>query len=546
MKVYLMISINMARNFCTTIQSSWLNSSSASNLNNLFRDCVQNPRRSFHGERLYTSDIKKKLKVCFVHTPMSSVTVPGRDRFWTHFDERYYAVHPNLKPADAGIWELPHWMTWLAGVLKASGFENIRALDLYTAVDLTKGIDRDRMSAEIASTPADVYLFSPMTPNLHNAYDIASLIKSIQPGSINVFGGVVSTPLHDRVIEHPAVDFVVRDRGEYALPELLTRIEMGDSVKGMKNLTHKDVDGTVQFNPELYPYMDLSELPFPFVDLFPKEVGEKLRYIRQNYALGCPFTCSFCTIQTIGRKPGYFSTTRVIDEIKAYRAHYGEHHNIYFGDETFTLNTPKTLEICDALQREGNITYDIQTRLMSLNNQKVLKALYDSNCKWIEVGIETLSEKSAQIHKQGTNITKIEEMLRRLRDQGLPVCSFIVNGLPDQTPDEMRMSIDSVARLVDKQLLHATYYFGLVPYPGSEMYRNPEKFGMTIKSHDYRFYNEDIEPVYDTKHATSTEIYKVFQEGVRILGDAMSSTPYLGVPLSAETRGLLGKSLTHV
>jgi hypothetical protein len=85
----------------------------------------------------------ENLRVCFVHTPMSSVTIPGRDEFWFNFDKRYYAVHPGLKLAEASIWELPHWMTWLGGVLKAEKFNNLKTLSLYTAVNLKEGINKD-------------------------------------------------------------------------------------------------------------------------------------------------------------------------------------------------------------------------------------------------------------------------------------------------------------------------------------------------------------------------------------------------------------------
>lgn len=490
----------------------------------------------------------KDLRICFVHTPMSSVNVPERDNFWFNFDKRYYSVHPNLQPADASIWELPHWMTWLGGVLKAEGFKNINALSLYPSVKIDEGIDVKLVSQEIKDNPADVYLYSPMTPNLHNAYDIASIAKNIHSKCINVFGGIIATPLHEQVAQHQAVDYVIRDRGEFALPQLLHHLSSEETLSNVKNLTYKSKNesGKLHINKELYPYIEPKDLPFPLFDLFPKTTGDKLRYIRQNYAIGCPFKCSFCTIQTIGRKPGYFPIERVLAEIKAYRSHYGDHHNIYFGDETFTLDTKKTIELCHALQKEGNITYDIQTRLMSLNNNEMLKSLNASGCKWVEVGIETLSQKSMFIHKQGTNLTKIKDILKRLRDHNLPVCSFIVNGLPEQTTDEMKYSIDAVTELLDENLLHATYFFGLVPYPGSLMYSNPEKYGLKIKTHDYKYYNEDLEPVYDTANATSSEIYKVFQKGVKQLGNAMSKKPFLGIDIDEAKMKRLGKSLNHI
>jgi anaerobic magnesium-protoporphyrin IX monomethyl ester cyclase len=128
---------------------------------------------------------------------------------------------------------------------------------------------------------------------------------SSYPKSINIFGGVISTPLHKQVASHPAVDYVVRDRGELALPALLKSIATSDDITRVKNLTYKDKEKQLFSSSDTYPYLEPKAIPFPYYDLFPKSVGDNLRYIRQNYALGCPFRCSFCTIQTIGRKPGY-------------------------------------------------------------------------------------------------------------------------------------------------------------------------------------------------------------------------------------------------
>lgn len=308
--------------------------------------------RAIHQQQHYRHfSSHESLRICFIHTPMSSVVIPARNSFWLNFDKRYYAVHPGLKLADTSIWELPHWMPWLGGVLKAANFHRISTLSLYTAVDLEKGIDKDLILSELNSNPADVYLYSPMTPNLHLAYDIAILAKKIYPNSKNVFGGVIASPLYQEVASHPAVDYVVRDRGEIALPALLESIAGLKDIAHVKNLSYKNSHHEVISNPELYPYVEPKDIPFPYYNLFPKSVGNSLRYIRQNYALGCPFRCSFCTIQTIGRIPGYFPIDRVLSEINAYRLHYGEHHNIYFGDETFTLNNKKTLELCQALKK---------------------------------------------------------------------------------------------------------------------------------------------------------------------------------------------------
>lgn len=475
------------------------------------------------------------MDITFVHTPMATLPVPERQFFWRNFDVQYHSAHPGLRHMKNNLWELPHWMTWLGGVLANEGYTSMNTLDFYTSETAFSGINQEKVRAVLKDYPSDVYLFSPMTPNLPFAYEIADAIKDLYPKSVIVFGGIVATPLHRQVAAHPSIDYVVFDRGEYALPALLKAIENKTDVTKVGNLTYKTSDGQVVTNPLRYPWMPVSEIPFPKVDLFPQEVGEDIRYLRQVYALGCPYKCSFCTIQTIGRKADYFPIERVLAEIRAYRSHYGEHHNIYWGDETFTLHSGYTLELCAALKEEGNIFYDCQTRLNCLEDIKVIKALAQSGCRWVEIGLETGNQESQNLFKQRVKLDPVEDTLAKLRDEGIATCSFMVNGFPNQTLDEMKRSIEWVCDLIAKDLLQASYLFGLVPYPGSEMYSNPEKYGMKILHHNFKLYHEEMPPVFESVFAKPDAAYEQFLDGVRALSEAMAKRPYFGeVPHSAD------------
>lgn len=472
------------------------------------------------------------MHLVFVHTPMSSVAVSERRTFWQNFDIRYHATHPGLRHMERNLWELPHWMPWLAGVLAHEGFTSIEALDLYSINCDLDGVDHESALGLLRDHPGDVYLFSPMTPNLHFALDIASCAKQLYPNSKTIFGGVAATPLHREIATHPSVDFVVRDRGEYALPALLKALEQGGDLSEVGNLTYTTDNDDIIENTFMYPAMPVDQIAFPKIDLFPREVGRDLRYLRAVYALGCPYRCPFCTIQTIGHRPSYFPIDRVLAEIRAYRDYYGEHHYVYFGDETFTLAPKPTLAFCNALKQEGNIGYDCQTRLNCLN-PTIVKALKESGCRWVEIGLESLSQKAQDAYKQRIELQYLEDTLAMLRDAGIPVCSFLVNGLPNQTTDDMKHTIEAACSLIERGLLHASYLFGLVPYPGSLMFENPELYGLKLHHRDFKLYHEDLEPVFDTAFATSDEIYRTFLESVRDLGQAMSRRPYLGkIPAS--------------
>jgi radical SAM superfamily enzyme YgiQ (UPF0313 family) len=480
------------------------------------------------------------MEITFVHTPMATLPVPERESFWRNFDVQYHAAHPGLRHMKNNLWELPHWMHWLGGTLVHEGYTSLKAIDFYTSETAISGINQQKVHDVVVDNPSDVYLFSPMTPNLPFAYEIADVIKAVYPKSTIVFGGVVATPIHREVAKHRSVDYVVYDRGEFALPALIRALESHSDISRVGNLSYKDSYGEVITNQLKYPYPDVNQIPFPKIDLFPQSVGEDLRYIRQVYALGCPYKCSFCTIQTIGRKADYFDIERVLAEIRAYRAYYGEYHNIYWGDETFTVNSARTLELCSALEAEGNVRYDCQTRLNCLTDERVLTALKKSGCLWVEIGLETGNQESQNLFKQRVKLNSTEEILMKVRDAGLATCSFMVNGFPNQTLDDMKRSVEWVCDLIERDLLQASYFFGLVPYPGSDLYEHPDSFGMKILHHNFKYFHEDMEPVFETLFAKPHEVYEQFLRGVQEIGQAMSKRPYFGSAPKTEELHMYG------
>ena len=482
------------------------------------------------------------MNIAFVHCPMPYKTADLRRTYWTHFDARYYATHPRARLMQGDFWELPHWVTWLGGVLNHEGFTSLDVINLfaYSSGDCMKEVE---IQSALVARPADVYLFSPITINLPNAYRVADMVKSLTPRSTVVFGGVTATPLREQVAAHPSVDYVIYDRGEYALPALLRALQSQITPQDVGNVVYQDAGGQIVTNSKVYPDMPVEQIPFPKVDLFPSTTGSDLRYIRQNYALGCPYTCHFCSIPTIGREPAYFPIDRVLSEIRAYKARFGAHHHVYFGDETFTLNPKRTLELCAALEAEGDIEYDCQTRSNCLKDRRMLTALYDSGCRWIEVGVETVNEEALKLSNKRCTTNGLEETLAHVRDAGLPTCAFVVVGFPNETLAAMRRTVDFVASLLERKLLHASYLYVLVPYPGTPMYHHPDRYGMTLRHHRYDLYGEDLEPVFDGTGATAEQVYEVYQEGVGMFSEAMKAPPYLGeVPDSFhDERTLYGK-----
>jgi radical SAM superfamily enzyme YgiQ (UPF0313 family) len=462
------------------------------------------------------------MDIVFVHSPVRIREVPNRKQYWDAFDDVYGAAHPSFRPLRRLMWELPHWIPWLAGVLGSYGYDSIQILELYRDCGTLDGIDEGRIYQEVRTVPGDLYLFSPMTTNLPQALRIAAIVKEAYPSALVVFGGVVASPLHEEIAHQVEVDYVIRGRGELALPALITALESGGNLESVANLTYS-LDGRLVVNARTYPDVHPSQIAFPNVSVFPASVGQDVRYLRVNYALGCPFTCDFCTIQTIGRSPRYFAVSRVLQEIRAYKNYYGDHHHIYFGDETFTLNLGQTKQLCEALAREGDILFDCQTRLNCLRGAGLPQTLYDSGCRWLEVGLETTSQSTQNLFKQHTVVGSIDRTLRELRDAGVATCTFTMLGLPNESKSEMQRTTERICQLISDRLLTASYVSIFVPYPGSRIYADPASYGVRINHRRFDEYHEDLPPVFQGPYATCEQVYEVFLDSVVCLTQAMNS-----------------------
>jgi anaerobic magnesium-protoporphyrin IX monomethyl ester cyclase len=104
---------------------------------------------------------------------MSSVAVPQRRLFWQNFNIQYHATHPGLRHMKNMLWEPPHSMHWLAGVLIHHEYADIDALEFYISATALSGINQRQVRCTLMNHVSDVYLLSPMTPNLPFADEIA-------------------------------------------------------------------------------------------------------------------------------------------------------------------------------------------------------------------------------------------------------------------------------------------------------------------------------------------------------------------------------------
>ncbi|OPX27750.1 MAG: TIGR01212 family radical SAM protein [Campylobacteraceae bacterium 4484_166] len=135
---------------------------------------------------------------------------------------------------------------------------------------------------------------------------------------------------------------------------------------------------------------------------------------------------------------------------------------IYFQSFTNTyapIDTIKTL-YKEAIKLDDVVGLSIGTRTDSITDE-VLDFLVLLNKKidiTIEYGVQSIYDETLEKINRGHNFQNIKEWILKTKQKGLDVCAHIIFGLPDETIDMMKKTVDETIKLgVDSIKYHPLY-----------------------------------------------------------------------------------------
>ena len=201
-----------------------------------------------------------------------------------------------------------------------------------------------------------------------------------------------------------------------------------------------------------------------------------------------------------GRKIRYRSTENIISEIK-YLQSFG-YNNFRFNDDNFTCR-PNIKELTTELKKL-NIKYRVFAHIKELTDE-TCKILSDSGCKHISIGIESMDPKNLRFLRKNTNVAIVDKNLQNVRRYGMISRVYFIVGLIYDS-DETIEKYMTIASLLPFDEFSA---YPLLPYPGTAIYKTPEKFGYTIIEPDWRKYyqiGEDRHTCFALDHTNFTHI----------------------------------------
>ena len=367
-------------------------------------------------------------------------------------------------------------LAYIAAVLEQEGHQ-VKAIDQFTY-----GMNIPTMMEQLLEFRPDVLGIGMLTPSAPIALEIADRTKKHLPDCTIVVGNVHADIFYNEILSGSAVDFVVHGEGEYTIKELVEAIGRGDSdFRDINGLSYVDSNGEVVKTAARPVIEDLDALPYPAWHLFPYTRYGLLPFadvakpvLSMTGSRGCPYRCEFCSLLYTGSNYRKRDPIKLVDEYEYLHERYGV-KQIGFVDPIFPLNKKVLFAFCEELMRRGlhkKLVWLSETRVDRIDRES-LRIMRASGCRRILLGIES----GVDLLLENVNKTFTTETTRRavrmLREEGIDSVGLFMIGLPGETPEMTRQTVD-FAKSLD---LDFAKFAITVPFPGSQMFEDLRREG---------------------------------------------------------------------
>jgi anaerobic magnesium-protoporphyrin IX monomethyl ester cyclase len=338
-------------------------------------------------------------------------------------------------------------------------------------VKLILGSRRDICLSDI--TGADLICVSTTTSTVIEAYHLADFARS--QGKPVVMGGAHVSFLPEEALEH--CDYVCRGEADLTFVPLISCIERGELPADIPGVSFYQ-EGDIIHNPAA-EWVDMNRVPFPDLTLFE---GLKMSTYPVMTSRGCPFDCTFCSVtQMFGRKYRCRETSALLEELEQYRG-----KQVFFIDDNFTANPRRTKELLrEMIKRDVKPSWwCTQVRTDAARDDELLRLMYDSNCRMVFVGMESVNPETLKSYNKKQEVEDIVYCVQRFHEMGIMVHGMFVFGADEDSLQTIQETLDFAL----KNRIDTVQFLILTPLPGTRTFSELEQGGRLL-TRDWNLYD---------------------------------------------------------
>lgn len=369
-------------------------------------------------------------------------------------------------------------MMYLSSYLKKQGFEVVCLnLNHYPPGKLEETLSGERY---------DVVATGSLFTYYAQVREVVLTTRRVSPKSFIVLGGALASSDPRFVLESLKPDALVVGEGELPMKGLLEALKSGSSFDGIAGLAFLR-DGKFVETAAYEAVKDLDTLPWPDYEGF--EFGrymddfcppadqlsvsphQERRMAPTITGRGCAARCTFCYRLTSGFRG------RAVDDVIAEIAHLVKEYGINeinIWDDLFSISKTRIQEFSRKIKPLG-IVWRCQLRVPVID-EETLALMKDSGCTLVSYGLESASPTVLKSMRKGISVAQMERALMMTRKAELTIQGNFIFGDPAET----RETAEETLRFYRRHRMDFSNNLALgwvVPYPGSDIYRDLVKAG---------------------------------------------------------------------
>ncbi len=339
------------------------------------------------------------------------------------------------------------------------------------------------------------YLTQVTAPTLEN--DMYGCFLAKARGAETIAFGTHVTPIpRETMRPFPALDYILLGEPDLTIRDLLDHFEGkieerpsniqklfadhdpayqpaimpdgGINMSGIKGLVWRNGDEIViNLTRPFIP--NLSDMPLPMHHLLPLD-KYRMPMIRGPFTFivtsrGCPAGCTYC-IKHVSYQFGTRVRTPedIMEELWTLKK-LGM-NNIHMYADLFTVNRDQVMGLCKLMIEQNiDIKWTCNSRVDYVD-EEMLQMMAKAGNRLISWGIESGNEEILRHARKGAYPDKAERALRWSHEAGIMNWGYFIIGLPGETEETIRQTIDFAKSLpLDIALFHVA-----APYPGTPFF----------------------------------------------------------------------------
>jgi radical SAM superfamily enzyme YgiQ (UPF0313 family) len=407
---------------------------------------------------------------------------------------------------------------WVCAVLEEAGFSvhYLPLQDLYpTSCD--PAVEKELVNRFDCPVMILFPRLLTSTSTYYNCGRIASVYKETTSGKV-VLSGYHASTLPEETLSELDVDIIAPF--EFLLNSQQTTPLLEALLQDKEPTCHGIFlkrNGKICRQPPASPVVeDLTALPPPKYTMLSPYLEQISRsdsiWIDIVTSRGCPFKCAYCSsIPTREyHTVRYLSSENVAAEIDEAKKAFGSKvlwEAIY--DELFAYNKEHLLQMKQVFE-EKDIKFSLAFGRCSLFSKEIAEIM-SQYTEGVVFGAETCNQLSLDmVHKKQT-FDDVITALKIAKEYCLTTVLQWMVGLPGETTSTIYKTLSTMTRLYTSGLADRIDVQILVPFTWTDIYRNPQQFGIDIHSRKWDEYNElGYYPVYCTDTLSRQQIWSYF------------------------------------